>query len=75
MGRYENVAVFEDTEKLCKTDSRLKESVKNATEQQRIVLEGEDVKGVDRNRYKEVANVVVSKKRTLEAASYYQGKK
>lgn len=75
MGRYENVAVFEDTEKLCKTDSRLKESVRKATENQRIILESDTIKPADKNRYKEVANVVVSKKKTLEASSYYQGEK
>ena len=32
MGRIENVLVFEDTEKICKENEKLKESVKKSTE-------------------------------------------
>lgn len=39
MGRDENVTVFKDTEKLCKTNLKLSESVKKATAAQKLILE------------------------------------
>ena len=34
MGRVENVIVFKDTENLCKTNNRIKESIQRATASQ-----------------------------------------
>lgn len=75
MGRIENVIVFEDTEKLCKKNEKLKEAVKKSTEGQKLILEGTELPAVDKNRYDVQAKVVVSKKRTYEAASAYKGTK
>lgn len=75
MGRIENVIVFEDTEKLCKKNEKLKEAVKKSTEGQKLILEGTELTAVDKNRYDVQAKVVVSKKRTYEAASAYKGTK
>ena len=75
MGRIENVIVFEDTEKLCKKNEKLKEAVKKSTEGQKLILEGTELPAVDKNRYDVQAKVVVSKKRTYEAASAYKGMK
>lgn len=41
MGREENVLVFEDTEKLCKTKDILIEATKNSIEKQKVILEGD----------------------------------
>ena len=75
MGRTENVIVFEDTEKLCKQYNRLKEAVKNATEGQKMIPEGAELPTIDKKCFETPAKVVVSKKRTLEAAAGYKGTK
>jgi len=75
MGREDNVAVFEDTERLCKTNKRLMEAVKKATAAQKLILEGDKLQTVDKNIYEEKAMVVVSKKRSYEAAEGYKGQK
>ncbi len=75
MGRDENVEVFKDTERIVNTNEKLKVSVQFSTNNQRLILETDDfiVAGLD--KYTEDAKVVVSKKRTYEAASAYKGMK
>lgn len=75
MGREENVAVFEDTERLCQNNPKLKESIMKATTQQKLILEGDVIPKVNKNVYAERAQVVVSKKRSYEAAVGYKAKK
>lgn len=75
MGREENVVVFEDTEKLCKNNQKLKESIIKSTTQQKLLLEGDAIPKVDKNIYTERAQIVVSKKRSYEAAAGYKGQK
>lgn len=75
MGRDENVAIFQDTEKLCKTNERLKASVQNATDKQKLILESDEVKVGKLDIYAQPAKVVVSKKRSFEAASSYKNMK
>ncbi len=75
MGREENVAVFEDTERLCKTNKRLMEVVRKSTATQKLILEGDSIQAVDKNIYAKKARIVVSKKRSYEAASGYKGQK
>ena len=73
MGKEENVTVFRDTERLCKTDPKLSESVKRATASQKLILEGDALADQKKDVYEEPAKVIVSKKRTFEAASGYKG--
>ena len=68
MGREENCNVFKDTERLCKTDPVLKESVAGSVKAQRLIPETFELPEKNRNRYNEPARIVVSKKRTFEAA-------
>ena len=81
MGREENLAVFQDTEHWCKTNQRLKEGIARSVAEQKLILEGDSVeeaflgKACEKDRYQKAAKVVVSKKRSFEAASAYQGKK
>lgn len=75
MSREDNVAVFEDTERLCKINQTLIKSIKMSTEQQQLILEGDILPKLDKKIYKESANIVVSKKRSYEAASGYKGQK
>ncbi len=73
MGREENEAIFRDTEYLCKTNERLKTSIKNATASQKLILEKDIWPEQNKERYAEAAKVVVSKKRSYEAARGYLG--
>ncbi len=41
MGRRDNITVFKDTEKLCKTNERLAGSVKRATALQKLIMESD----------------------------------
>lgn len=73
MGREENVAVFNDTEKLIKTNEKLKASVQNSTDNQKLIPESDEIAVSRVEKYNEDARVVVSAKRTYEAASAYKG--
>ena len=74
MGRRdENLAVYKDTEKLCKTNPKLSESIKEATLAQKLILEGDTVAEQKKDLYEDAAKVIVSKKRTYEAAADYRG--
>ena len=81
MGREENVAVFQDTERRCKSNQRLKEGIAGSVQAQKLICEWDDVEqafagqALQRNRYENVARVVVSKKRSFEAAGAYRGKR
>jgi len=74
MGREENVAIFKDTEKLCKTNERLKKAIERSNASQLYISEV-DTLIANINRYEETAKVIVSKKRTFEAASAYKNQK
>ena len=73
MGREENVTVFMDTEKQVKSNSKLKDAVDNSSANQKLILETDEISVPDKDRYKNTAEIIVSKKRTLEAASGYKG--
>ena len=75
MGRNENVEVFQDTESLCKTNNKLAESVKKSTENQKLILETDALPEQSLHLYEESAKLVVSKKRSYEAAARYKGMK
>ena len=81
MGREENVTVFQDTEQRCKANQRLKEAIAKSIVEQKLILEWQDIdealpgKVLEKNRYQKAAEVVVSKKRSFEAASAYRGKR
>ena len=73
MGRDENVAIFQDTDKMCRENDRLRESIRLAFENQKLILEGDDVPSIENYKYAEAAKIVASKKRTVETASAYKG--
>lgn len=75
MGREENVFIFQDTEKQCKSVDRLRAAVKNLTEKQKLILEVENYSVSELGKYTEEAKLVVSRKRSFEAASAYKGSK
>lgn len=73
MGREENIKVFRDTQSLCETNLELSKAIKNSTEKQKLYLEKDSLNNTDKNRYEKKAKVIVSKKRSYEAASAYRG--
>lgn len=73
MGREENVKVFEDTRNLCRSNVRLKESIKRSISRQEIIYEENPFDAGSEHRYQEQAEVIVSRKRSFEAASAYAG--
>ena len=71
--REMNRNIFKDTERMCKTDAELSDATKVSVANQRFIAEAEDIPTPELNIYKKKANVVVSKKRTYEAAMAYKG--
>ena len=43
MGRTENVAIFQDTQKMYKTHTKLKESLANSIATEKLILERDEV--------------------------------
>lgn len=70
MGRSENVAIFEDTRDLCMTSNELKQAISESNSLQEVILEYKNLPAVTA-RYTEPAKIVVSKKRSYEAAQEY----
>ena len=75
MNTYENVEIFEDTKRLCEKNEKLKASVAESVKNQKLILESEKLPVVDKKHFSDEAKVVVSTKRTFEAASGYAGQK
>ena len=79
MGREENLSVFRDTEKLVKENKVLVTAVKKSTSNQLLIPEYMQVDEMMQTEAKlesyDEAKVLVSKKRTYEAASAYRGMK
>ncbi|MDO4530972.1 MAG: TIGR02452 family protein [Bacillota bacterium] len=76
MGRTENIAVFEDTARLCRDNETLAQAVKTTAEAQKILLEGDSLpSAAQEKKYDTPAHVIVSTKRSYVAASAYCGKK
>ena len=69
--REENQKIFQDTERLCKTNSRLKDSVARATVNQKMIPETLRLPTPDKKRFPEEARILISKKRSFEAAEPY----
>ena len=72
MSRIDNIEIFQDTVKLCKSKDVLKNAIKKATREQKLILETDEVHVPSREKYKNPAKVLVSKKRSFEAASEYK---
>ena len=74
MSREDNLEIFKDTEKLCKTNPVLLRAWQESSAKQKLILEKEEI-AYEKNRCEQSAKIVVSKKRTFEAAMEYDGKK
>lgn len=81
MGREENIKIFQDTERLVKEKAILADAVRYSTKNQILIPEYMQVTDmmpeIEHNvsQYIAQANVLVSTKRTYEAASAYKGRK
>lgn len=75
MGRMENVAIFEDTIRLCAENARLAETVRQSTAGQKLILEEDQLQEVSLDRYDKPARIWISQKKSLEAAAAYRDKK
>ena len=72
MGRSENVAIFENTRSLCKSNKELIQAIKESNAKQEVILENTQYEP-HLPHYEEPTKIVVSKKRTFEAAQEYLG--
>ena len=70
MGRVENIAIFEDTKRLYQTDPELAAAIRASNHMQEVILESDDVKSVP-PLFAEPAEIIVSQKRSFEAARDY----
>ena len=75
MGRNDNVLIFQDTERLCRENKMLADSIAKAVKNQQLLLSGVDVSKDGPNHYGSDAKVVISKKRSFQAAAEYKGTK
>ena len=72
--RERNVEVFNDTLDVIKNSEKLTKSLEETLKSQKLILEKEKIDNKCNDRADD-AKVILSKKRTLEAASAYKGKK
>jgi len=72
MGRDENVIVFENTMWLCESDPDISASVKASKKGQELILETDTVEVPEKKKYAQAAQLIVSGKRTFEAAAGYK---
>ena len=70
MGRQENIAIFDDTMALCTSEDELRQSISKSTANQLLILENDNLPKLKAN-YKDNADIIVSEKRTFEAAESY----
>jgi len=70
MGRHENAMIFRDTETMCRTHPRLRESISFSRANQKLIQEGDAVPTPSGDGGA-MGQLVVSPKRTFEAASAY----
>lgn len=81
MARDENVKIFQDTEERVKEDPGLQEAVKRSVAEQVLIPEMMEVTDLmpelaqNRDRYEKDAEIIVSKKRSYEAAARVSGRK
>lgn len=70
MGRTENIAIFEDTRKIYQTDPELAAAIRASNHMQEVILESDQVMTVP-PQFVEPADIIVSQKRSFEAARDY----
>ena len=74
IGREERRQVFEDTENAVKTIENLKKAVADSTANQKMIKESETI-DAEKTEYEKDAKIIVSTKRSYDAAEAYKDKK
>lgn len=69
--RSRNIEIFKDTARLCMDSERLVKNILESSRAQKMFRGNMEIPGGERRRYDAPAEVIVSGKRTLEAASAY----
>lgn len=72
--REKNKVIFQDTENRCKQHAVLKKAIETSGKQQKVYKENEIITAITDVMKKQKTNIVVSTKRSLEAAIVYKGK-
>lgn len=77
MGRQDNIEIFEDTQRMYSGNQRLISAIQHSSEAQEYFGNRRQLIGFDGRSYQKPCRIVVSPKRTLEAAAPYRraGKK
>ncbi len=75
MSREDNILIFQDTERMCKENTKLKTAIRESIAEQKLILENDTLPEIDKKKYEKPAQVIVSKKRCFEAASTYKNQK
>lgn len=75
MSREENVEIFKDTMKLCAENAGLKAGIAKSIKEQQLIRQDEVIANKGKDIYTEQAKIIVSKKRSYEAAAGYNGQK
>lgn len=77
MGRQDNIEIFEDTQRMYSSNQRLISAIQHSSEAQEYFGNRRQLIGFDGRSYQKPFRIVVSLKRTLEAAAPYRcaGKK
>lgn len=75
MSREENVIIFNDTEQFCNENARLKESIARSIARQKMIPEKAAISAANKQLHAGPAQIMVSKKRSFEAASAYKDQK
>ena len=73
--RARNVEIFEDTRNRCETQSELKDAIKKSGELQKFYSEYDQVEEYVKGETAGTTRLVISRKRSFEAAAGYPGKK
>lgn len=73
--KAKNIEIFQNTEYLCKSNEVLKAAISNSNQKQYIQQENDGIITNSEHRFQEAAKVIVSKKRSLEAARAYKDHK
>ena len=75
MRREANIEIFENTQQLCEQNRKLMKAIYTSNMKQKIYLETNESIRLPEKQYERPAQIIVSKKRTLEAAKAYVNKK
>lgn len=71
MGRQDNIEIFENTQRVYSSNQRLISVIQHSSERQEYFRNRRQLLGFDERSYQKPCQIVVSPKRTLEAAAPY----